>query len=357
MQDIYIENINTIVKLQSWYNNLLDYAPGYFAKINQYISSRLSEIQSILYSLKRNVTSAKSQLEYANDALYEARQPRYETHYYVDDDGYEYEETETYYIDTTPYEDAVYEAKARLIEARANLLKMEHIYEKVMSYKNSYMSIFDNTKRMSINFSQENIEFLQMVQLIFHEYIEAGKEDISTFTGNNQDSSGNNGYSTIEKIFLNCIQTAKKYFNQNLVDKWGSMGKNARKEYLHTFTAEFSQQLLLGSMGIQFDDMDQNSRGYFKNGENVVHVNSDVLLNSDNLKDGVDTIMHELRHAFQHQAVNDPEKYGIPKAIAELWQDNFDNYISPAWDLEGYYNQPVEVDARDFAETIVSGLI
>ena len=68
----------------------------------------------------------------------------------------------------------------------------------------------------------------------------------------------------------------------------------------------------------------------------------------------VDTISHELRHAYQHM------KAEYPVTLEDMmYRVNFDNYISPLVLPAGgylfftdYYNQYVEVDARAFANII-----
>ncbi len=50
-------------------------------------------------------------------------------------------------------------------------------------------------------------------------------------------------------------------------------------------------------------------------------------------------------HAHQQQAANDPSN---PRAAE--YQEGFENYISPEFDFEGYQNQMVEAEARDYAQ-------
>lgn len=52
-----------------------------------------------------------------------------------------------------------------------------------------------------------------------------------------------------------------------------------------------------------------------------------------------DTVIHELRHVWQY---------------LELW--DFDDYIDPTIDMDGYYNHPTEIDARNFAKTSIRNL-
>lgn len=52
-----------------------------------------------------------------------------------------------------------------------------------------------------------------------------------------------------------------------------------------------------------------------------------------------DTVIHELRHVWQYM---------------ELW--DFSDYVNPEVDMDGYYNHPTEVDARDFAKASIHNL-
>jgi len=65
----------------------------------------------------------------------------------------------------------------------------------------------------------------------------------------------------------------------------------------------------------------------------------------------VNTCLHEGRHAYQHQVANGTIECE-DKTLAETWKENLSdgNYISFKENPRAYYNQPVEVDARQFAE-------
>lgn len=92
--------------------------------------------------------------------------------------------------------------------------------------------------------------------------------------------------------------------------------------------------------------------GYYRDSFHTVTLNEEVL--RDNT--GVDsylllgTVAHELRHAYQHEAVSHPTDYMVSQETLDTWKHNLDPkfYISYEKDPSGYYNQPVEKDARDF---------
>jgi hypothetical protein len=50
-------------------------------------------------------------------------------------------------------------------------------------------------------------------------------------------------------------------------------------------------------------------------------------------------------HAYQQQCAEDPSN---ERSLE--YQEAFDNYISPEYDFEGYQNQMVEAEAREYAQ-------
>ena len=90
------------------------------------------------------------------------------------------------------------------------------------------------------------------------------------------------------------------------------------------------------------DDMPDGSYGGYSPDSNTIEINVNML---DDSNEAADTIAHEMWHAHQEQAANDPNN---PRA--QEYQDGFDNYITPDIDFEGYENQMVEAEARDYAQ-------
>lgn len=87
----------------------------------------------------------------------------------------------------------------------------------------------------------------------------------------------------------------------------------------------------------------------------VIYVNSSQFASDTRYgKDSeaiVTACLHEGRHAYQHQ-VADGIVLHDNQAEADAWKENLSegNYISFKENPRAYYNQPVEVDARRFAE-------
>jgi predicted SprT family Zn-dependent metalloprotease len=89
-------------------------------------------------------------------------------------------------------------------------------------------------------------------------------------------------------------------------------------------------------------DMADGSYGGYNPETNTMEINENML---DNSAEAADTIAHEMWHAHQHQCVLDPAS-----EKGQEYQEGFDNYISPEYDFEGYENQMVEAEAREYAQ-------
>ena len=94
--------------------------------------------------------------------------------------------------------------------------------------------------------------------------------------------------------------------------------------------------------------------GFYDEQSNTIKLNGVYL---DDAKEILDTLLHELRHAYQHYRAE----------VGESWEDklfqfNFDNYIEPklgpfGWvNFTEYQNQYIEVDARAFANIFIEAL-
>ena len=62
------------------------------------------------------------------------------------------------------------------------------------------------------------------------------------------------------------------------------------------------------------------------------------------------TIRHELRHAYQHAAVNNPNNYIVSQETLEQWKYNMNNPVSATEDYWEYRKQQNEIDAREFGD-------
>lgn len=116
--------------------------------------------------------------------------------------------------------------------------------------------------------------------------------------------------------------------------------------------------LIASKMSVTYDKLewfeDDRSCGFYNHNNKVIALNM-VYLATDSeklLTILVNTIIHECKHARQLEAVEGADFGYSQRQIAE-WKRNFDDYISPRESDEGYFKQPVEFDARGFADSVI----
>jgi len=111
----------------------------------------------------------------------------------------------------------------------------------------------------------------------------------------------------------------------------------------------------------------ESENGYYNCGSytpntNTVSINEWVVEGNDGINSYklLTTVVHELRHAYQHAACDNPDQYVVSDETINTWRESFNNYksssgfekegMSPSEAYNAYRNQAVEKDARKFAK-------
>lgn len=131
--------------------------------------------------------------------------------------------------------------------------------------------------------------------------------------------------------------------------KWERLTDSAKVEAIQELATVIGKKLRIEEKPeIQFYSDRDGSCGAYVPGDNKVEINRNIM---NDPKEVIDTVAHEMRHAYQHQRAG----------LQETWQDmlykiNFENYISPIPLADGkylfftdYQDQLVEAEARAFA--------
>ncbi|MBO5474793.1 MAG: hypothetical protein J6A08_13570 [Lachnospiraceae bacterium] len=102
----------------------------------------------------------------------------------------------------------------------------------------------------------------------------------------------------------------------------------------------------------------RDSCGYFDGENNILSLNVADLLskNPEYVKEFLDTMIHELRHAIQQKAIRTEGFWDIEETRRLEWRNNYDNYIEFEVDPQGYARQVVEEDALTFASGCLKGV-
>ena len=141
-------------------------------------------------------------------------------------------------------------------------------------------------------------------------------------------------------------------------NEWTSLSDGKKIEVLQTIENHMAYEsnrvsvpvegrfLHTGSDGIVLGSYDPRSGRIYIN---VSQFDSESMYGKDS-STIVTTCLHEGRHAYQHQVVSGIVQHDDPNEAA-AWSENLKdgNYISFEENPRGYYEQPVEVDAREFA--------
>lgn len=152
-------------------------------------------------------------------------------------------------------------------------------------------------------------------------------------------------------------------FTEDVIENWDNLSIEEKTALLNQYYHLAGETLGISVNDVIVEDLQaqfgEGTMGY-NNGDGNVHVDVSRLTDSSQLGDLLNTVTHEMRHQLQTEAVARPEDFSdIPSDVLEQWKYelNPNNYIRPEYDYEGYYNQAIEVDARDFGESVVDRFI
>ena len=143
------------------------------------------------------------------------------------------------------------------------------------------------------------------------------------------------------------LKNALEPFEQS---NWDNMSPEQQKEAVSALRDSVADDL-----GLQekpdvkyYNNDDDTDFGGYSPSENAIYINEH---NMGDAKETADTIAHESRHCWQHEIADNSDS---PQAQA--FKENFDDYIRPEDDYRGYRNQPVEADAREYANNITDNI-
>ena len=133
-------------------------------------------------------------------------------------------------------------------------------------------------------------------------------------------------------------------------DKWKNMDLDGKKEQIRKLGDYINDVLEIKKPpDIKYYNVrDKGNCGRYNHEINTVSINEYIL---DDPKEAVDTAAHELWHAYQHEKASDPQS-----TKDFMYKFNFENYIRPSDDFDGYRKQLVEAEARTFADQFKGAL-
>lgn len=147
--------------------------------------------------------------------------------------------------------------------------------------------------------------------------------------------------------------------NRYSEEYWAGASADERKVALNSYLNDVKRVMRVEvvNSNINWIDREPNSEGRLTLGSysdflTRVTINEYVINNwsSSGSYDLYSTVVHELRHAYQHEAISHPTKYIVSKETIDAWAESFKTYDKYAGDYNSYLNILVERDARSFAD-------
>ena len=134
-------------------------------------------------------------------------------------------------------------------------------------------------------------------------------------------------------------------------DNWEQLSINEQKQAVEKL-ADYNAEIL----GIEdkprivyYNVDDPCNFGGYSEKQNTIYINE---YNMHDAAETADTISHEYRHKYQHERAN---KLETQKDLE--FKEGFDNYIYAEDDYQGYKEQLIESDARDYAQVVKEKIV
>ena len=140
--------------------------------------------------------------------------------------------------------------------------------------------------------------------------------------------------------------------------KWDELNISEKERVIRSIALIEKEELGIGNdveITVDTEKMSNYTCGYYVDSSKQVFINYKYL-NEGNLEDVLQTIIHEMHHAFVYYTLESIDyeselvKVNFYYKQAREWKDNAEHYISSDTNYGEYRNQPIEADARAYAE-------
>lgn len=111
--------------------------------------------------------------------------------------------------------------------------------------------------------------------------------------------------------------------------------------------------------GIIVKDLDENIAGTYSHQNRLISIDREYLMRASGMK-LINVVCHEVRHQYQHEIVDFYDNLEDSKKDLAIFdeiryiKENYENYITYQDDADGYANQYIEGDAREYARMCVN---
>lgn len=144
-------------------------------------------------------------------------------------------------------------------------------------------------------------------------------------------------------------------------DNWQVLSPSERLEVLQKAENKIAEIEHRESCPIITKDMPEGHFGYYSPNSKAITINVQYIYSADfnSYKETLDTLIHEGRHAYQDYNISEREVHPRSGELANWkWNEDVIGYQSAElFGFKTYAMQPVETDARAFANDILNRYI
>lgn len=169
---------------------------------------------------------------------------------------------------------------------------------------------------------------------------------------------------TDQQMIQESQQLIQECFGENATETLRAASNIERINLMNEFAQRLAQ---LYDLDIDVDVVIQNAnnQGAYNWGTKKAVFNIILLtVDADSphfeacVRETLDTIIHELRHAVQHKAIEQDGYWNVSEERRGAWANNMapGNYIRASVDYKGYVKQPIEADSATFAAQVLQGV-
>lgn len=127
---------------------------------------------------------------------------------------------------------------------------------------------------------------------------------------------------------------------------WGTLLVSEKKAALQAIEHHIALFEGRDERFVMVENMKDGYYGYYDHDDrNHLHLSPLAMRDPD---EAVRTVLHEGRHAYQHDCIDN--NAGFPQPIIDQFREGFENYVEPEKDFVAYAKNFTETDAESFAE-------
>lgn len=168
---------------------------------------------------------------------------------------------------------------------------------------------------------------------------------------------------TDEKMIRKTQEVLKECFGEDVMETFRNASNVERINMMNLFAKRLQQEYGLDDIEVDVMVTNEAYWGYYSWNDKKAKFNIfNLTVDGDNknfeycVKESLDTVIHELRHAVQHKAIHEEGFWNVGEERRVEWATNMQNYVQASVNMQAYISQPVEADAFTFAARSMEGV-